>query len=72
MFDVAGQWVDGVKWAGGSFALLPREQVRAFSDLAHEHEPGGPAGQAGAGGPVQFRRRLHRVGAGRGRQEGRG
>ena len=38
ILDVAGQWVDGVKWAGGSFALLPREQVRAFSDLAHEHD----------------------------------
>lgn len=37
VFDVAGQWVDGIKWAGGSFALLPKEQVRAFSDLAHEH-----------------------------------
>lgn len=37
VFDVAGQWVDGVKWAGGSFALLPTEQVRAISDLAHEH-----------------------------------
>jgi len=38
VLDVAGQWVDGVKWAGGSFALLPREQVRAFSDLAHQHD----------------------------------
>jgi phosphosulfolactate synthase (CoM biosynthesis protein A) len=38
VLDVAGQWVDGVKWAGGSFALLPREQVRAFSDLAHKHD----------------------------------
>lgn len=38
VLDVAGQWVDGVKWAGGSFALLPRDQVRAFSDLAHEHD----------------------------------
>ncbi|QNG21131.1 phosphosulfolactate synthase [Rhodococcus triatomae] len=37
VLEVAGQWVDGVKWAGGSFALLPREQVRAFSDVAHEH-----------------------------------
>lgn len=37
VLEVAGQWVDGVKWAGGSFALLPREQVRAFSDLVHEH-----------------------------------
>ena len=38
VLDVAGEWVDGVKWAGGSFALLPREQVRAFSDLAHQHD----------------------------------
>ena len=38
VLDVAGEWVDGVKWAGGSFALLPREQVRAFSDLAHRHD----------------------------------
>jgi len=38
VLDVAGHWVDGVKWAGGSFALLPREQVRAISDLAHEHD----------------------------------
>jgi len=38
VLDVAGQWVDGVKWAGGSFALLPREQVRAFNDIAHEHD----------------------------------
>lgn len=37
VLEVAGQWVDGVKWAGGSFALLPREQVRAFSDLSHKH-----------------------------------
>ncbi|WP_022919061.1 phosphosulfolactate synthase [Ruania albidiflava] len=38
VFDVAGPWVDGIKWAGGSFALLPTEQVRKFSDIAHEHD----------------------------------
>lgn len=37
VLEVADQWIDGVKWAGGSFALLPREQVRAFSDMAHKH-----------------------------------
>ncbi|MGB4779445.1 phosphosulfolactate synthase [Microbacterium sp.] len=37
VFDVAGNWVDGIKWAGGSFALVPPEHVRAFSDIAHEH-----------------------------------
>lgn len=35
VFDVAGNWVDGIKWAGGSFALVPPDQVRAFSDIAH-------------------------------------
>jgi phosphosulfolactate synthase (CoM biosynthesis protein A) len=38
VLDVAGQWVDGVKWAGGSFALVPREEVRKLSDLVHEHD----------------------------------
>ncbi len=38
VLDVAGQWVDGVKWSDGSFVLLPREQVRAFRDLAHQHD----------------------------------
>ena len=38
VLDVAGQWVDGVKWAGGSFALLPPEEVRKFNDLVHAHD----------------------------------
>lgn len=38
VFDVASPWVDGIKWAGGSFSLIPREQVRAFSDIAHEND----------------------------------
>lgn len=37
VFDVAGQWVDGIKWAGGSFSLVPAEQVKAFSDIAHDN-----------------------------------
>ncbi|MEO8779502.1 MAG: phosphosulfolactate synthase [Rhodanobacter sp.] len=37
VLEVADQAIDRVKWAGGLFALLPREQVRAFSDLAHRH-----------------------------------
>lgn len=37
VFDVAANWVDGIKWAGGSFSLVPKEQVRAFSDIAHEN-----------------------------------
>lgn len=37
VLDVAGQWVDGIKWAGGSFSLVPADQVRKFSDIAHEN-----------------------------------
>jgi phosphosulfolactate synthase (CoM biosynthesis protein A) len=37
VLEAAGPWIDGIKWAGGSFALLPRAQVKAFSDLAHKH-----------------------------------
>ncbi|WP_046472133.1 phosphosulfolactate synthase [Allosalinactinospora lopnorensis] len=38
VLDTAGQWVDGVKYAGGSFALMPPEAVRAMNDLAHERD----------------------------------
>jgi len=37
VFEVAGQWVDGVKYAGGSFALLPRAVVEALNTLARAH-----------------------------------
>lgn len=38
VFDVAGQWVNGIKWAGGSFSPVPPEQVRTFSDIAHGND----------------------------------
>lgn len=38
VFDMAAQWVDGIKWAGGSFALAPPEQVRAINDIAHNND----------------------------------
>lgn len=31
-------WVDGLKFAGGSFALMPREKVKEMIDLAHRYE----------------------------------
>lgn len=30
--------VDTFKYAGGSFALMPREAVRALNEVCHEHE----------------------------------
>lgn len=37
ILETVGAYVDGVKYAGGSFALMPRAQVRALNDLAHQH-----------------------------------
>jgi phosphosulfolactate synthase (CoM biosynthesis protein A) len=38
LFETMGTYVDTLKYAGGSFALMPRERVRALNDLCHEHE----------------------------------
>jgi phosphosulfolactate synthase (CoM biosynthesis protein A) len=38
LLETMGIWVDTLKYAGGSFALMPRESVRALNDLCHEHE----------------------------------
>lgn len=38
VFDVAAPWVDGIKWAGGSFSLVPPEQVKAMSEIAHAND----------------------------------
>jgi len=33
-----GYHIDGLKFAGGSFSLMPEERVRELIDLAHEHQ----------------------------------
>jgi phosphosulfolactate synthase (CoM biosynthesis protein A) len=38
LFETMGAYVDTLKYAGGSFALMPRQVVRAFNDLCHEHD----------------------------------
>ncbi|HEY3542351.1 MAG TPA: phosphosulfolactate synthase [Gaiellaceae bacterium] len=38
LLETMGAWVDTLKYAGGSFALMPREQVRALNELCHEHD----------------------------------
>jgi phosphosulfolactate synthase (CoM biosynthesis protein A) len=38
LLETMGTYVDTLKYAGGSFALMPREAVRALNDLCHEHE----------------------------------
>ena len=38
LLETMGHYVDTLKYAGGSFALMPRQAVRALNDLCHEHE----------------------------------
>jgi phosphosulfolactate synthase (CoM biosynthesis protein A) len=37
LLETMGGYVDALKYAGGSFALMPREGVRALNELCHEH-----------------------------------
>ena len=38
LLDTMGVYVDTLKYAGGSFALMPRNAVRALNDVCHKHE----------------------------------
>jgi phosphosulfolactate synthase (CoM biosynthesis protein A) len=38
LFEAMGTYVDTLKYAGGSFALMPREAVRTLNDRCHEHQ----------------------------------
>jgi phosphosulfolactate synthase (CoM biosynthesis protein A) len=38
LLEALGAYVDTLKYAGGSFALMPRNAVRALNDVCHEHE----------------------------------
>jgi phosphosulfolactate synthase (CoM biosynthesis protein A) len=37
LLETMGAYVDTLKYAGGSFALMPREAVRALNELCHDH-----------------------------------
>lgn len=38
VLETMGAWVDGIKYAGGSFALMPPDAVKAINELAHDHD----------------------------------
>jgi phosphosulfolactate synthase (CoM biosynthesis protein A) len=38
LFETMGAYVDTLKYAGGSFALMPRAAVRALNEVCHEHQ----------------------------------
>lgn len=33
-----GHYVDGLKFAGGSFSLFPEDKLKELIDLAHHHD----------------------------------
>jgi phosphosulfolactate synthase (CoM biosynthesis protein A) len=37
VLETMGEYVDSLKFAGGSFTLMPENQLRELLDLAHEH-----------------------------------
>ena len=55
LFDMMGSYVDSLKFAGGSFALMPRTSVRRLIEIAHEHDVlGSTAARWAAGSGVRF------------------
>jgi len=38
VLETMGRYVDALKFAGGSFSLMPREAIRELIDLCHRHE----------------------------------
>jgi phosphosulfolactate synthase (CoM biosynthesis protein A) len=37
LMETVGVWIDGIKYAGGSFALMPPEAVKSINRIAHDH-----------------------------------
>src|SRR4030095_5628299 len=38
LFETMGSYVDSLKFAGGSFTLMPERPVREIVDLCHKHD----------------------------------
>ena len=38
ILETVGEYVDSLKFSGGSFSLMPPEKVRELIDLAHDHD----------------------------------
>lgn len=62
LFETMGEHIDGLKFAGGSFSLMPRDRLKEMIDLAHEHgvyvSTGGWAEFVLTKGPDMFRRYI--------------
>lgn len=38
LFEIAGDYIDGFKWAGGSFRIHPEEVVKKINALCHQYD----------------------------------
>lgn len=38
IFESVGQFVDGLKFSGGSHSLLPRDFMKEVTEMAHRHD----------------------------------
>src|SRR5690348_12011695 len=38
LFELMGRYVDSLKFAGGSFTLMPTQAVRDIIELCHKHD----------------------------------
>jgi len=38
VLETMGTWVDSLKFAGGSFSLMPRKSVKEITDICHRHD----------------------------------
>src|SRR5919109_2298034 len=38
LFETMGAYIDSLKFAGGSFTLMPEKSVREIVDLCHKHD----------------------------------
>ncbi|KAG6394034.1 hypothetical protein SASPL_144610 [Salvia splendens] len=59
VFDSMGQFVDGLKFAGGSHSLIPKSYIKEMTNLAHKHNvyvsTGDWAEYLQRGGPSAFK-----------------
>jgi len=59
VLETMGQFMDGLRFSGGSFSLMPHDIVRQLTRLAHNHDvyvsSGGWADHVLAQGPSVFR-----------------
>lgn len=38
LFESTGQFVDGLKFSGGSNSLMPKSFIKEVTSIAHEHD----------------------------------